>query len=287
MKKLTDGFTLSNGVQIPCIGYGTWKTPDGQVTYEGVKQALQNGYRHIDTAFVYENEASVGAALRDSGIPREEVFVTTKQWVTSRGYEATLEACENSLKTLQMDYLDLYLVHWPCVEKFRTDWKEINAETWRGFEKLYRDGKVRAIGVSNFQRKHLEALKESTEILPMIDQIEFHPGYLQKEDVRYAQAEGILPQAWSPLGNGVILQNETLRAIAEKHEKTTAQVCIRFCLQMGVQPLTKSLKPKRMVENVQVFDFALTPEDMQQIEAMPECGFTGLLPEEAPHDIKK
>lgn len=286
MRKITDAFTLSNGVQIPCVGYGTWKTPDGTVTYEGVKQALQLGYRHIDTAYVYENEASVGQALKDSGIAREEVFITTKQWVNSRGYEATLEACERSLKTLGLDYLDLYLVHWPCVERFKADWKEINAETWRGFEKLYRDGKVRSIGVSNFQIKHLMALKETAEIMPMVDQIEFHPGYLQLEDVRYAQAEGVLVQAWSPLGNGVILDHEVLQEVAKKYNKTTAQVCLRFCLQMGVLPLTKSLKPHRMQDNVQIFDFELSAEDMQRIQTLPLCGFTGLLPEEAPHDIK-
>jgi diketogulonate reductase-like aldo/keto reductase len=284
VKNLTDGFVLSNGVKIPCIGYGTWKTKDGKETYQGVSRALEKGYRHIDTAFIYGNEKSVGEAIKNSGVCREDIFITTKQWVTMRGYQKTLEACENSLMALQVDYLDLYLIHWPCVEKYKEGWKEINAETWKGFEYLYRTGKIRAIGVSNFQRKHLEALQEYADIMPMVNQVEFHPGYLQKEDIEYTQSKNILPEAWSPLGNGEVLNHKTLIEIAEKYEKTVAQICIRFCLQMGVLPLTKSLKVERMEENVDVFDFELLPEDMVKINKMPEFGFSGLLPEEAPHD---
>ena len=282
-----ENFVLKNGVKIPCIGYGTWKTESGITTYQGVRQALEQGYRHIDTAYVYKNEESVGEALRDSGISRKELFVTTKQWVTRRGYEDTIRACEEALKSLKLDYLDLYLIHWPCVEKYRKDWKELNAETWRGFERLYQEGKVRAIGVSNFQKKHLEALKPMCSVFPMVDQIEFHPGYLQLEDVRYMQSEEILPEAWSPLGNGNILQQEELCRIAGKYGKTTAQICVRFCLQEEVLPLTKSLKPERMRQNREVFDFELAEEDIKDLEAIPLCGFTGLLPENAPHDIRR
>ncbi|MCD8195842.1 MAG: aldo/keto reductase [Lachnospiraceae bacterium] len=279
-------FVLSNGVEIPQIGYGTWKTPDGKQTYEGVRNALQVGYRHVDTAAVYGNEASVGKAIKDSGVKREDVFVTSKHWIDMRGYEKTIKACEDSLRKLETDFLDLYLIHWPCVERFRMDWKEINADTWRGFEKLYRDGKVRAIGVSNFQRKHLEALRPYAQIQPMVDQIEFHPGYLQLDDVHYMQENGILPQAWSPLGNGAVLQETLLIEMAQKYRKTAAQICIRFCLQKGVLPLTKSMKPERMKQSLDVFDFTLLDEDMKQIESMPLLAFTGLLPENAPHDIK-
>lgn len=285
MRSLADGFTLSNGVKIPCIGYGTWKTSDGSDTCQGVKMALLSGYRHIDTATIYGNEASVGIAMKESGLPRRELFVTTKQWVNMRGYEKTLEACDKALKRLGIDYLDLYLVHWPCVERFRKDWKEVNAETWRGFERLYQEGKVRAIGVSNYQEKHLEALLEYAAIPPMVNQVEFHPGYTQEGDVRYSQGQGILPEAWSPLGNGQLLSNETLLRIGKAHQKTAAQVCIRFCLQMGVLPLTKSLKGERIRDNVDVFDFELSEEDMKEIRGIPQACFSGLMPEDAPHDV--
>lgn len=160
----TDCFTLSNGVKIPCIGYGTWQTPDGETTAECVSQALRLGYRHIDTAFAYGNEKSVGEGLRRSGVARDEIFVTTKHWVTERGYKKTVAAVETSLQLLGLDYVDLYLVHWPCVARLSPEWKEINADTWRGFERMYKDGKLRAIGVSNYFPNHLEALMDMCEI---------------------------------------------------------------------------------------------------------------------------
>ena len=222
MKKLTDTFILSNGVGVPCVGYGTYLTPDGAIAKSSVIKAIEAGYCHIDTAFAYGNEAAVGEGIRASGVKREDVFVTTKHWVTMRGYEKTAEAIDISLKNLGLDYLDLYLIHWPCVEKVSPDWKEINASTWRAFEQAYECGKIRAIGVSNFQKKHYDALAERCSIKPMVNQIEFHPGYLQPETVSYSQENGMLVQAFSPLGCGAVLGNETLGALAKKYNKSVA-----------------------------------------------------------------
>lgn len=283
-KNKTDCFTLSNGVKIPCIGYGTWQTPDGEVTENCVKNAIEKGYRHIDTAFAYGNEASVGAGIKKSGIARDELFVTTKHWVTERGYEKTIKAVETSLQLLGLDYLDLYLVHWPCVAKCSAEWEEINLDTWRGFERMYKDGKLRAIGVSNYQQKHLETLFNNAEIKPMVNQLEFHPGYTQIDNIRYAQENGLLVEAWSPLGSGAVLNDEGLKNIAAKYGKSVAQLCVRLALQNGILPLPKSTNPDRMAANAEVFDFEISDEDVQTLINYPQLGFSGFLPEDAPAD---
>ena len=280
----TDCFTLSNGVKIPCIGYGTWQTPDGETTAECVSQALRLGYRHIDTAFAYGNEKSVGEGLRRSGVARDEIFVTTKHWVTERGYEKTVAAVETSLQLLGLDYVDLYLVHWPCVAKLSPEWKEINADTWRGFERMYKDGKLRAIGVSNYFPNHLEALMDMCEIPPMVNQLEFHPGYTQMENIRWSQEHGMLAEAWSPLGSGAVLADPALNAMAAKYGKSVAQLCVRFALQNDVLPLPKSTKPERIAANAEVFDFEIDAADMEALQKMPLLGFSGFLPEDAPAD---
>jgi len=284
LNSLTDTFTLANGVQIPCIGYGTWQTPDGETTRDCVKMALDAGYRHIDTAFAYGNEVSVGEGIRLSGVKREDIFVTTKHWVTERGYEKTIKAVEASLKNLGMDYMDLYLVHWPCVEKLTPEWKELNAETWRGFERMYQDGKIRALGVSNYEQKHLDPLWETASVKPMVNQLEFHPGYTQMDNILYNQKKGLLVQAWSPLGSGAVLNNEDLKAIAAKYNKSVAQICVRLALQCGILPLPKSTNAARIAANAEVFDFVISDEDVQTLLTFPQLGFSGYSPEDAPAD---
>lgn len=280
---ITDTYTLSNGVKIPAVGYGTWQTPN-DVTAMHVKTALDIGYRHIDTAWGYDNESGVGEGIRASGVRREDIFLTTKHWVTFRGYQNTINAVEDSLKRLGLDYIDLYLVHWPCVEASRSDWQEINADTWRGFERMYKDGKLRAIGVSNYEKKHLEALEKTAEVMPMVNQLEFHPGFLQLDNVRYNREKGILVEAWSPLGSGAVLRDETLTRLAAKYGKSVAQLCIRFALEYDVLPLPKSTNAERIAQNADVFDFEISAEDKCVIEAMPLLGYSGFVPEKAPAD---
>lgn len=282
MQKLTDTYTLSNGVSIPCVGFGTWQTPDGEVATNAVQTALAAGYRHIDTASAYYNEGGVGEGIRKSGIRRDELFLTTKHWITDRGYTRTIAACEASLKQLGVDYLDLYLIHWPCVAKTADDWAFQNAETWRGFETLYREGKIRAIGVSNFLPHHLEELSKTASILPMVNQIEFHPGYTQEECVSYCAAHNILVEAWSPLGCGALLGNALVGEIAQAHGKTPAQVCIRYALQKGVLPLPKSVTPSRIEDNTHVFDFALSEAEITSLDNMEKTGYSGYYPDDAP-----
>ncbi len=276
MKSLKDTFRLSNGVGIPCVGYGTWQTPDGKTAVDSTMYALRAGYRHIDTAAAYHNEASVGRAVAESGIGRGEIFVTSKLWNDERGYEPALKAFDRSLKTLGLDYLDLYLIHWPSN---RAGGSQVNADTWRAFEKLYAEGLVRSIGVSNFLVHHLEPLMKTAAVMPMVDQIEFHPGFQQPETVAFCRSHGILVEGWSPLGSGRVLGDPELAAIAARYGKSVAQLCIRWALQNDVLPLPKSVTPARMDENADVFDFEIAAEDMKAIAAMPAFGGSGLDPD--------
>lgn len=278
MKKLTDTFVLSNGYEIPCVGYGTWQTPDGDIARESVKYAIQAGYRHIDTAAVYGNEVSVGQGIKESGVDRSELFVTSKVWNEERGYEKTMAAFEKTLKDLQLDYLDLYLIHWPASESRFPNWKELNLGTWKAMTELYKAGRIRAIGVSNFCIHHLEPLME-TEVKPMVNQIEYHPGQMTEEVVAYCQKNGILVQAWSPLGSGRLLKDQLLQSVADGYGKSIAQMCIRWELQHGVLPLPKSITPSRIDANTQVFDFVISDEDMAKIDAMPNVGGSRLHPD--------
>lgn len=272
-------FVLNNGVEIPAIGFGTWQTPRGEVAVESVKYAINCGYRHIDAAAVYGNEVSVGEGIKQSGIDRNDLFVTSKVWNTERGYDSTLRAFDKTLSDLGLDYLDLYLIHWPATEHRFADWKELNLSTWRAMEKLYNDGRVRAIGVSNFLPHHLEALMDSVSIIPSVNQIEFHPGFMQKDCVEFCRKHNILVEAWSPLGTGRMLDNPLLKAIADNYDKSVAQICIRWGLQHGVLPLPKSVTPDRIKENIDVWDFSISDSDMSRIDAMAYCGGSGLNPD--------
>jgi diketogulonate reductase-like aldo/keto reductase len=277
MNTLSDYFTLHNGVHIPCIGFGTWLVEDGAVAQNAVRAALEAGYRHIDTAAAYGNERSVGKAVRESGIPRKDLFVTSKLWNTERGYESTLRAFSDSLSALGLAYMDLYLIHWPAQGEAGV---AVNVDTWRALEQLYKEGLVRAIGVSNFLVHHLQPLMERAVVRPMVNQIEYHPGQTQPEVVAFCREQAILVEAWGPLGRGKMLSDARLVALAEKYHRSVAQLCIRWCLQGGVLPLPKSVQPARMAENAGVFDFTIADQDMAAIAALPYFGGSGLHPDE-------
>ncbi len=275
MRNLSDTFDLNNGYKIPCIGFGTWQTPDGDIAAEAVKKAIDTGYRHIDTAAVYGNEKGVGLGINESYIDRDKLFITSKVWNTERGYDKTMRAFEKTLSDLRLDYLDLYLIHWPASSSQFSDWEQINLETWRAMTELYKSGLIKAIGVSNFAPHHLNALME-TEVAPMVNQIEFHPGQMQTETTDYCRENNIVIEAWSPLGTGRMLQNQTLKEIAAKYDKTVAQLCIRWCLQNNILPLPKSVTPSRIEENAEIFDFSIWKEDMDIINSMQYFGGSGL-----------
>ena len=271
MRALTDCYTLANGVKIPCIGFGTWQTPNGEVAVSSVLSALEAGYRHIDTAQGYGNEESVGIAVKQSGIDRKELFLTSKLTNSEHGYEKTLAAFETTLEKLGTDYLDLFLIHWPNPIAFRDHWQEANAGTWKAFEELYRSKRIRAIGISNFRPRHMEELSRTAEIAPMVNQIRLCPGDTQDEVVEYCRTHNILLEAYSPLGVGKIFEVPEMKALAEKYQKSIAQICIRWSLQRGYLPLPKSVTPSRIRENTQVFDFELDSSDVQLIADLKGC----------------
>ena len=268
MKSLTDCFKLSNGVDIPCIGFGTFQTADGDECVNAVLDALEAGYRHIDTAQGYQNEESVGAGVKKSGIPREDIFITTKSTNTVRGYKETIEAFEVSMKKLDTDYLDLFLIHWPNPVHFRNNWQQANAETWRAFEDLYNDKRIRSIGISNFHPYHIDELMKTAKVAPMVNQIRLCPGDTQDELVDFCRSMDILLQAYSPFGTGLIFDIPEMKELAAKYGKSIAQICVRWCLQRNYNPLPKSIKKDRIIENADVFNFELTPEDVQKIADM-------------------
>ncbi|MEK5173528.1 aldo/keto reductase [Heyndrickxia sp. FSL W8-0496] len=262
VKNLQDTTTLHNGVKMPWFGIGVFKVEEGPELVHAVRAAIKNGYRSIDTAAIYGNEEGVGQGIREgiqeAGITREDLFVTSKVWNADLGYESTIQAYETSLKKLGLDYLDLYLIHWPVEGKYK--------EAWRALETLYKAGKIKAIGVSNFQTHHLEELMKDAEIKPMVNQVEYHPRLTQKEVQTFCQEHGIQLEAWSPLMQGQLLDNEVLAEIATKYNKSVAQVILRWDLQNGVVTIPKSTKEHRIIENANVFDLELTKEDMERID---------------------
>ena len=270
MKSLNDCFVLKNGVQIPCLGLGTWQT-DGDTTKAAIQAALERGYRLIDTAAAYGNEESVGRAIKESGFKREEIFITSKLRNACHGYRATLEAFEGTLAKLGTDYLDLYLIHWPNPLQYRTIWQQATADTWRAFEELYKAGSIRAIGLSNFMPHHIDTLMRTATVEPMVNQLKLCPGVTQPEAVQYSQQHGILVEAYSPFGTGTIFDVPQMKQIAERYGKSVGQVCLRWSLQNGLLPLPKSGSPKRISENAEIFDFELSAEDVNAISALKDC----------------
>ena len=264
-------YTLSNNLKIPVIGFGTWQTPNDDTGVNAVLAALEAGYRHIDTAQGYGNEASVGKAVRMSGIPREEIFITSKLTNSMHGYDNTISSFEQTLKELGTDYVDMFLIHWPNPIKFRDTWQKTNAETWKAFEELYDSGKIRAIGISNFRRHHIEELMKTAKIKPMVNQIRLCPGDTQEELVGYCREQGILLEAYSPLGTGKIFAVPEMQKIADKYGKSIAQICIRWSLQNGFLPLPKSVTAERIKENLDVFGFELEDADMKTIAGLKGC----------------
>lgn len=273
-------YILSNGVKIPKLGFGTWKAAEGEQAENAVLCAISEGYRHIDTASFYKNEVSIGKAIAKSGVPREELFITTKLWNADRGYEQTLKAFDLSLANLGVAYLDLYLIHWPASAHQFANWKEINAGTWRALEHLYKEGKVKAIGVSNFYVHHLEALLEAAVIKPMVNQIEFHPGLTQDEVVRFCQEQSILIEAWSPIGRGNILDNAILLSMALKYGVTVPQLVLQWIIQKGHLPMPKSVTPERIKENIQINKIIISEEDVVVVDNLPYIGGSGLNPDQ-------
>jgi 2,5-diketo-D-gluconate reductase A len=252
---------LHDGVEIPQLGFGVFQVPP-EKTQEAVEEALEAGYRHIDTAAAYRNERGVGAAIAASGMPREEVFVTTKLWNSAQGYESTLGAFEKSVARLGMDHVDLYLIHWPVPTEGRA------LDTWRAFERIHEEGRSRTIGVSNFRVEDLEELEREAEVMPTVNQIELHPHFPQAELRAWHLEHRIATEAWSPLAQGDLLVNETIAAVAARHDRTPAQVILRWHLQLGNVVIPKSVTPKRIRENFELFDFELTDDDMTGIAAL-------------------
>ncbi|MNU56803.1 Glyoxal reductase [compost metagenome] len=261
---LQDTVKLNNGVEMPWFGLGVWQVQDGDEVLSSVKTAIRHGYRSIDTAAAYKNEEGVGQAIREAleenGLKREELFITTKVWNADQGYESTLAAIDASLSKLGLEYVDLYLIHWPVKGKYK--------DTWKALEKIYQDGKAKAIGVCNFHVHHLEDLMEDAKVIPALNQIELHPYLSQKEIRDFCAKKGIAVEAWSPLAQGKVVKDETIKAIGDKYGKTAAQIVLRWDLQNSIITIPKSVHEERIVGNADVFNFELSPEDMAAIDSL-------------------
>jgi len=257
---ITSSSKLNNGVEMPWLGLGVFLSEEGSEVENAVKSALAHGYRHIDTAAIYRNERGVGKAMKESGVPREEIFLTSKVWNTDQGYKTTHQAFEDSLERLQTDYLDLYLIHWPKGAK--------SVDSWKALEELYEAGRIGAIGVSNFLVHHLEDFLPHCKVVPAVNQVEFHPELIQPDLLRYCQHKGIQLEAWSPIMKGRVKDIPLMQEIAVKYGKTPVQVVLRWDIQKGVVTIPKSVKAERICSNADIFDFELTPEEIAKIDAL-------------------
>jgi len=277
---------LNDGNKLPIVGLGTYKSTE-QEGIESIKYALKKGYRLIDSAAKYENEVEVGKAIAESGIDRKEIIVTTKLWRENLGYEEAKNEFDISLKKLGLDYVDLYLIHWPANAKNYKNWQKVNAESWRAMEEMQADEKIISIGVSNFWQEHLEELFQTAKVIPAVNQIEFHPGYWQRDLTEFCKKNGIAVESWSPLARGKVFGNEVLQAIANQHNRSISQICLRWVAQHEAIVIPKSSTLQRIAENIDIFDFTLSQEEMKQIDELPEMGFSGEMPNIWPEVLDK
>lgn len=271
-------FTLENGVKIPATAFGTYFGDNGS-DLSIMSTAIESGYRCFDTASFYQTESILGQAMAQSGIARDEFFIISKVWKDEMGYDATLQAFEHSLERLKTDYLDLYLIHWPRPTLDCADWQSVALDTWRALEFLYQNGRVRAIGVSNFLPHHLEHILHHCQVIPMVNQLEFHPGYTQQSAIQYCKEHDILVQGWSPLGRTRVLNDPLIVELADKYQVSPAQICLRFALQKGIHPIPKASTRERMLQNQDIFSFTLSQLDVYRLETMPPIGWSGEHPD--------
>lgn len=278
MKSINDCYILNNGVKIPCIGFGTYKAAEGS-TSEIIREAVSCGYRYLDTASFYQTEKYVGEAIQESTLKREEFFIVSKVWKDDMGYDGTRKAFEKTLQNLRTEYLDLYLIHWPKPVWDYKEWRLLDRETWRAMETLYKEGRVKAIGLSNFLPHHIENILETGSVMPAVNQLEFHPGHTQEAAVRYCKEHGILVQAWSPLGRKRIMEDALIKELAGRYQVTAAQICLRYAIQKGVLPIPKASTKERMENNKDIFGFEISTEDMYRLDTMPPAGWSGEHPD--------
>lgn len=270
---INDFYTLNNNVRIPKLGYGTFKTPDDKTGVDAIVNAIKLGYRHIDTAQGYHNEESVGKAIKLSDIPREELFITTKVTNSVRGYKETIVSIKESLEKLDLDYVDLVLIHWPNPKPFRDKWQLMNSETWRALEDLYNEGRIKALGISNFKTHHIEELLKTAKVIPAVNQIRICPGDVDTETIEYCRKYDMILEAYSPLGQGLVFDVEEIKDLANKYKKSIAQVVLKWSLQMGFVPLPKTVTLDRMKANMDLFDFELENKDVELLtNLLGKCG---------------
>lgn len=271
-------FKLNNGLEIPCIGFGTYN-PQGGDNSRIIQAAIEAGYRYFDTASLYGTERALGQAVKESRIDRRELFIASKLWTDEMGYEETKQAFERSLNRLQMDYLDMYLIHWPRQSEQDEGWKERCIETWRAMEELHKQGRIRGLGLSNFLPHHMQVILDNCEVKPNVNQLELHPGYVQESAVRFGAEHGVLAQAWSPLGRKRLMEHPLIVKMASKYGKAPAQICLRFLYQQHIMSLVKSVNPERMKGNLDIFDFEIEWEDMSLMMGMPQEAWSGEHPD--------